>query len=100
MPGDIVGVEWWTRKSADRAGCIGELPFASKRRIVKIRPEHRLRRPERLWTDRGLPPTHHLRVEPCGLHGIGPRRALSPHQQIATAFPDGSIRRNLETAVE
>src|SRR5260221_9037463 len=100
MPGDIVGVERRTRESADRAGCIGELTIASKRRVVKVRPEHSLRGPKRFRAHRGLPPAYHLRVEPGSLHGIGPRRALPPNQQIAAAFTHGSIRRNLEAAVE
>src|SRR5258707_14739645 len=95
----IVGFEVRPGEGADAAAFWGELPVASHRRIIKVWPEHRLRRSKRFRADRSLPPAYHLRVEPGGLHGIGPRRALAPHQQIAAAFADGSIGPNLEAAV-
>src|SRR5216684_5908244 len=100
VPDNVVGVECRTGEGADSAGCLSGLGLATQRRVVKVRPEHAHCGLERFRADRGLPPAHHLRVEPGGLHRIRSRRTLSSHQQIAIAFAHGAVRRNLETAVE
>src|SRR6267154_5965117 len=76
MPGDIVGIESRAGESANGAGRIGGSAIVSQRRFIQVRPEHRLGYPDSLGADRGLPPAHHLRIKPGGLHGIGPGRAL------------------------
>src|ERR1700722_6038343 len=99
MPGDIVGIERRTGKGTDRIW-IGGPAAQPQRRVVEIRPEYRLRRLQRLRADRGLSPAYHLCVEPGGLHRIGPHRAFPPYQEVAAAFADGAVRRNLQTAIE
>src|SRR5947209_2956107 len=69
---------------AERAGVF--ISIASQRRVIEIRPEHGLCGLERLGAESGLAPAGHLRVEPGGLNGIGPRRALARDQEIAAAL--------------
>src|SRR5450755_3923955 len=99
MSGNVVGVEGWPGESTDGVGRVHWLALAPQRRIIEIWPENRLGGFKRLRTESSLSPAHHMRVEPCGLHGIGPGGAFPPHQQIAAAFPHHSVWRNLQAAV-
>ena len=64
------------------ARCAGS---PGERRVIEVGPEHRLRRRQQFGRQRRLPPAHHLRIEPGGLHRIGPAGALAADQQIAIA---------------
>ncbi len=82
--------------------------LAGNEATVSVRAQHRRGRAarqswaaaEQLGRKRGLPPAHHLRVEPCSLHGIGAARTLPSDEQVAIACPHIPSGRHLQAAVE
>ena len=89
-----VGIEGRASESANGAGRFGGRAHAAQRRVIEVGPENPNGGLQGLRTERCLPPAHHLRVEPGGLHRIRPLRAFPPDQQIAVALalvPSGEI---------
>ena len=76
MAGDVVGVERRAGEGADRPGArrpSRRVPAPRRKGRAGTRPSAVL---SASGLNGGLPPAHHLRIEPGGLHGIGPRRRL------------------------
>src|SRR5207237_2624247 len=82
-----------------RGAWIGARALA-QRGVVQLGPKYRLCRLERIAANGGLSPSHHLRVEPGRLRGIGPSGLLPPNQEVASALAYGAVGRNLETTVK
>ena len=91
VAGNVIGIECRPGKRADDIRNVTGRSRTPKGGIVEIRSEHPHRGAQSFWTRLGLPPAHHLRIEPCCLHGIRPRCA-------ARKGPDDTSPRCLRVA--
>ena len=73
---------------------------SAQRRVIEVGPPDGFRGREHLARQRRLSPSHHLRVEPCRLRRIGPRRAVAADQQIALVAAERAVRRDLQPSVQ
>src|SRR6185312_8471882 len=96
MAGDIAGVGRRPGKGADGVRSALSLALVPHGGVVEVGPEHAHGGLKRVRPQRRLPPAHHLGVQPGGLGGIGPGRALAPDQQIAAALAPLAVRRHLQ----
>src|SRR5579859_1009573 len=100
IPTDIRRIERRPIESDKGTWCAVLFRMLSQRRGVEIRLEHCHRGFEGFGADGCLSPTHHLRIEPGGLDGIGPRGLLASDQEVAAALADRALRRNLQPPFE
>src|SRR5262249_45035949 len=91
MARDIAGIERWPGENADGFRGLSGLPVPAQRRVVEVRPEHAHGRLQCLGAVGGLPPAHHLRVQPGSLYRLRPCGALPPHQEIAATLAHGAV---------